>query len=481
MNYILEGHSYRNDVQTMIQVFYPNESYGQLDAPEQAGSEPVVLSRMQIAEGLCVAAVFESGRIVAEKSQPILYGNEKEYKRLVKLTIYECLTERTGIRPPWGLLTGIRPSKMVHELWRQGLDDEGAKRALMADCLILPEKAELAAAVARAEGAVFAGSEEDSVALYIGIPFCPTRCQYCSFAAYPLEGYQNRVESYLDTLLKELAFLVPYTKGRRLESVYIGGGTPTALAEGQVERLLSGLAGLYDLSQVAEFSVEAGRPDTITREKLRLLRRYGVHRISINPQTMHQQTLDRIGRRHTVEEFISAYELARDEGFDHINIDLILGLPEETPDHVAATMERLVALSPAAVTVHTLAVKRASALKEGLSQINLTDADTMEKMLAIAASACENMGLRPYYMYRQKNSSGNFENVGYARPEYTGIYNVQIMAERQTILAAGAGAITKICLPHENRVERVPNVKNIDEYCSRIDEMLERKRKGVIL
>ena len=315
-----------------------------------------------------------------------------------------------------------------------------------------------------------AGNEKTDVSLYIGIPFCPTRCLYCSFTAYPLKQYEKRVDEYLDAMFKEMKYLAEYAQNFHLKNIYIGGGTPTSLTEEQLERLLQ---------KVQELFAPTEDMDTITKEKLRLMKVYGVNRISINPQTMNEETLKRIGRRHTVEDIRRVFWEAREVGHDNINMDLILGLPEETPEDVRQTMEEIIALEPDNVTVHTLAVKRASRLKEQFDLYTMTTAEVLEEMLEIAADYAERMGLEPYYMYRQKNMVGNFENVGYCKPGKEGVYNIQIMEEKQTILAAGAGASTKTVDPSTDRIERVFNVKSIEDYIGRIDEMIERKRQGL--
>ncbi len=480
MYFIVEGHSFVYDVQTIIQVFYPNEKYAIVT---EIGEGITVLSRIQ-AEN-CYAAVFESGKKVVEKSLEIYDNNVKALKRLIKLTICDCLSRLTGMRPSWGIITGIRPAKSVHSLWREGISDEQIKARLVDRFLALPKKAALAIEIAKAEANVFRTSPKNSISFYAGIPFCPTTCLYCSFASYPIEKNRAKVDSYIDALMKELLFCKQYAEGRYLESFYIGGGTPTSLNSLQLERLLYFINDNFDIQNIKEFTVEAGRPDTITKEKLAILKKYGATRISVNPQTMNDKTLQLIGRRHSVLEFVNAYELARSEGFDNINIDVILGLPDETVDDVKYTMERISRLNPNAITVHTLAIKRASELKQSLAFQNIAKLSVMEEMLLEASEACRNMGLLPYYMYRQKNSEGNFENVGYAKPGYECVYNVQIMCERQNIIATGAGASTKIVThidgEDEFRIERVFNVKNVDEYINRIDEMLDRKRKGVLL
>lgn len=475
IHYILQGHELQNDVQTMIQVFYPNLHY--IRTEEAASLGLSVISCME--NGIASAMLYRDGEKVNEWSLP--YGedtSEKEEKRLVKLTIYELLKRETGLRPQWGLLTGVRPAKIISGLLAEGKNDEFALEYLTKDYLVMEHKARLALTVAKAEQKLLGKNKPNDISLYIGIPFCPTRCLYCSFTAYPLAQYKDRVDEYLDAMFRELEFLAEYGKDFELKNIYIGGGTPTSLSELQLERLLRKVAELFHTEDM-EYTVEAGRPDTITKEKLRLMKEYGVNRISINPQTMNEETLKRIGRKHSVEDIRRVFHEARELGHENINMDLILGLPGEEPLDVEQTMKEILALAPDNITVHTLAVKRASRLKEEFDQHTLSTAESLEKMLAIAAEYAEKMGMEPYYMYRQKNMVGNFENVGYCHPGKEGVYNVQIMEEKQTVLAAGAGASTKTVDPVTDKIERVFNVKSVEDYIARIEEMIARKEQGL--
>ena len=475
--YVLEGHELQNDVQTMIQVFLANRHYTRTE--EVTDAEITVKSELK--QGIASAMLYRRGEKVSEWSMEYDENSltDKEQKRIIKRTIYELLMKETGIRPQWGLLTGVRPAKLVSIMLEEGKPDEECMRFLTEDYLVMEHKAELAVKVAKAEQKILAGNKPEEISLYIGIPFCPTRCLYCSFTAYPLHQYKNRVDEYLDAMFKELDWLAAYSKNFIMKNIYIGGGTPTSLNEAQLERLLQKVEELFHPDETMEYTVEAGRPDTITREKLRLMKEYRVNRISINPQTMNDKTLMAVGRKHSVDDIRRVFWEAREEGHENINMDLILGLPGENAEDVRNTMEEIMKLEPDNVTVHTLAVKRASRLREELDQHDMTTADTLEEMLNIAAEYAEKMGMEPYYMYRQKNMVGNFENVGYCHPGKEGVYNVQIMEEKQTILAAGAGASTKTVDPETDRIERVFNVKSIEDYIGRIDEMIERKRTGL--
>ena len=351
--------------------------------------------------------------------------------------------------------------------------------------LVSEEKAKLAWEIAGREAKILEKLDlEDGYSLYIGIPFCPTVCSYCSFSSGALSDWQDRVDDYLDALCLELGFLADRSGDKKLDAVYIGGGTPTSLSASQLERLLSFVDERFDRSGLLEYTVEAGRPDTITEEKLQVLKKHGVTRISINPQTMQQKTLDLVGRRHTVQDTVEVFRMARRLGFDNINMDLIAGLPGEGPEEMQDTLRQIEALAPDSLTVHALAIKRAA--KMGQEERKARMGSEIGAMIREAALGAERMGLKPYYLYRQKNIAGNFENVGYAKVDNAGIYNILIMEEKQTILAAGAGASSKLVLKEEVKAPgsrkgkmtkflRIENVKAIDAYISRIDEMIERK------
>jgi len=466
MKYILNGHEFIYEVQTMIQVFFPNERYKQVEEPAEAGF--TVLSGY--CGDSCEAILFKDGQALSG-AKAACSGNIVDIKRAVKLAIYTLLNEFTGIRPAWGLLTGVRPVKIVSEALAKGSSVDDIKLSLINDFLITEAKADLCVKAALAEAKILAQSYGAS--LYAGIPFCPTRCLYCSFTSYSTVKHGALIKDYLTALYKDLDFLAGLK--RKIETVYIGGGTPSSLEPADIEGLLEKISTAFDTNGLREFTFEAGRPDTITEEKLNILKTYGVSRVSVNPQTLNQKTLDLIGRKHTSDDFFKAYETAAGAGFD-VNVDLILGLPDETAGDVFKTFQGICRLRPDSVTVHTLAVKRASKLNETLGDYALTGTSELETMLEIAAEQCASAGLEPYYMYRQKNMLGNFENVGYCRPGKECVYNIRIMEEKQDILAAGAGAVSKAVDLAANRVERAYNVNEPAEYINRIDEMIERKR-----
>lgn len=423
--------------------------------------------------------------IVIEPEVPEKDGrSKKELHEAFKRTLYTKLSAQLNKTLPWGYLTGVRPSKIAYTLLEKGADREQILEAFTKKHLVSEKKAQLALQVAQTEKSILEKMDyKNGYSLYIGIPFCPTTCLYCSFTSYSLAAYQSKVQPYLEALLKEMKYVSEAMRGRRLDTVYFGGGTPTTLSAGQLDMLLTELERQFDLSACRELTVEAGRPDSITYEKLCVLKAHHVDRISINPQTMNQQTLDLIGRRHTVEQIEEAFALAGKAGLDNINMDMILGLPGENKEMVQHTLEKIKALAPESLTVHSLAIKRAAALNIWREKYLDLQMDNSDEIVSMAADYAHQMGHQPYYMYRQKNMAGNFENVGYSKPGLECIYNILIMEEKQTIIAMGAGASTKIVFQNETeggqagRIERIENVKDVTNYIQRIDEMIERKRK----
>ena len=406
---------------------------------------------------------------------------EKEERASVKCKLkhllYSVLSQYTGKVLPWGNLTGIRPTKIAYGLLEEGKTEDEVISYMenVYDCS--REKAELSIDIADRERKLLSTLHyENGYSLYLGIPFCPTTCLYCSFTSYPIGLWKKRVDEYLAAMEKEMDYVSEIYKDKILDTVYIGGGTPTTLEADELRRLLSYLKSKFDFTTVQEFTVEAGRADSITREKLEVLKEFGVSRISVNPQTMKEETLKIIGRRHTVEQVKEAFKLAKEVGFPNINMDLILGLPGETKEDVAHTMEEVKKLAPDSLTVHSLAIKRASKLNQWIEENGIETLKNTEETMEIAAKGAMDLGMKPYYLYRQKNMSGNLENVGYATEGNFGIYNILIMEEKQTIVAIGAGTISKRVYP-DGRIERCDNVKDVALYIEKIDEMIERKKE----
>ena len=400
-------------------------------------------------------------------------------KRQVKMALYELLKQITGMQPPWGALTGIRPTRLLYEGLDMGLSLPEARARLKTEFDVSEDRAQLLCDIADMQRGI-RSVPDGMFDLYIGIPFCRTRCSYCSFSSGEIGRNGKLVAPYTRALLHEIEASARLIReaNLRVRAAYIGGGTPTAIPCGDLEAILA--AAQREFPGAVEWTVEAGRPDTIDREKLIMLRAHDVSRISVNPQTFNDETLARIGRMHTGEDAVRAYMLARELGFYDINMDLIAALPGETPEIFADTVRRVIELAPESVTVHSLAIKRSSKLHEqlhvsgaGHTQVSSEGA---AEMIAFARHSLMDAGWRPYYLYRQKYMAGNLENVGYARPGRACLYNIGNMEETAPVLALGAGGITKWLFDRDLRIERAANLKNIEEYINRIDEMVERKR-----
>ena len=410
-----------------------------------------------------------------------VFADYKQAKNDLKRLVYKVLCAFTGRTLPWGTLTGIRPTKISMQLLDEGMDDVQMRRYFDREYKISDAKYRLCTQVAKNERRILEHVDyKKGFSLYTGIPFCPTICAYCSFSSFPLSAWKNKVDDYLDALCHEVDQVSAMLGTRPTPlTFYMGGGTPTSLNPKQLDRILTKLEKCFDLDKVCEKTIEAGRPDSITEDKLRVIRDHGITRISINPQTMNQKTLDAIGRRHTIEEVRSAFELARKCGFDNINMDLIAGLPGENADDFAYTLSEIKKMAPESLTVHALAIKRAALVNREKLYLQSASVEEVNDMINMAFETAASMGHEPYYLYRQKNIAGNLENVGYALPGYEALYNILIMEEKQSIVALGAGASTKIVHHGENRIERIENVKSVKDYIERNDEMILRKNNNL--
>lgn len=453
---------------------------------------PIAQEVDECAKFLVRITVENGGALQIEPGEIDETKEKRERKSYVNQKIYGWLSKITGKQPAWGILTGIRPTKLAMELLEKQVPDDEIIRNYEKRYLVTNQKAKLGLAIAKKEQKQLSRLDyKEGYSLYVGIPFCPTTCAYCSFTSYPIAKWKDKTELYLDALFKELSYIAEVSKGKKLNTIYVGGGTPTALEADQLHRLLTHLEAHFPYEDLQEMTVEAGRPDSITKEKLQVLKAHSINRISINPQTMQQKTLDIIGRKHTVEAVSEAFYLAREIGFSNINMDLIAGLPGETLSDMEDTLKQIQLLDPDSITVHALAIKRASKfgmeyqerMRKGEAEPDYgKQAQLLSSMIELAAVYAGDMEMDPYYLYRQKNIAGNFENVGYAKVDKAGIYNILIMEEKQSIIAAGAGVSTKVVYPEVryeggkgSKIVRVENVKEVSQYIERVDEMIERK------
>lgn len=468
------------DIYSLVKAFYPKEDIGTdydntASAVIEAGYE-CEFDRINLVITWKDRKDSTEKRLWEDISEFERNADRKTVKSCLKRTLYHILSEKTGKMLPWGTLTGIRPTKIPFAMLEEGKSEEEIADFMKTEYLTSKEKIALSIEIAKRERKILKNIDyKDGYSIYIGIPFCPTRCLYCSFTSYPLKVWEKRVDEYVDALCREIDAVSEIMRDKKLNTVYMGGGTPTTLNPEQMDRLLTKLKAAFDFKNNQEFTVEAGRPDSLTKEKLMVLKKHGVTRISVNPQTMKQETLDLIGRQHTVEQTVEAFWMARECGFTNINMDLITGLPGETREDMEYTMQKLTELKPDSITVHSLAVKRASRLNELKEQYAAYASINDNEVAAMMERYARSMDLVPYYLYRQKNMTGNLENVGYAALDKAGIYNILIMEEKQTIVALGAGSITKRVFP-DGRIERCDNVKDVSQYIERIEEMIERKR-----
>ncbi len=411
------------------------------------------------------------------------FENSVSDKALIK-KIYGCTCCKSfveaakkirNIELPWGVMSGIRPAKSVRQLFDSGKDRAEVKAYLKDVYNISDKKCELAITVSENEKEILERVKDNSVSLYIGIPFCPSRCLYCSFVSTDIKNSGKYMDEFSGLLCREIEKTreILDRLGFYVQNIYIGGGTPTTLSEQNLERVLKSISDNINLPLVEEFTLEAGRPDTITPEKMKIAKAMGVDRISINPQTLNQKTLEIIGRKHTVEEFYRAFEMARAAGFNNINTDIIAGLPGENFEMFKASVDGICRLNPENVTIHSMCIKRAAALR--FSDVELTGYSEMNRMIDYGAASLEAIGKEPYYMYRQKNISGNLENVGYSSKKFMSSYNINIMEEVQTIIALGGGGSSKVVMG--DRIERVVNFKEPYEYIKRFDEILAKKEE----
>lgn len=494
----MHGEDYEQDIRPLIKAFYPEEDIqvykdtSEFDNNNGCVTKSDVLNkdvckeesddgRIEISFALNKAAFSitlkkEDVLLKEENDELVDTDNRSVYRNSLHRALYRLLARETKKELPWGTLTGIRPTKQVLDRLEVNEPEEKIRSFMKKEYYCSDEKIDVSMQVAKREQEILKGIDyKNSYSIYIGIPFCPSTCNYCSFTSFPLLRHEHMVDPYLRALTKEIEYAKTCFPEKSLATLYVGGGTPTTLNEKQLAYLMETIHKNFDVASLKELTVEAGRPDSITKEKLKILKDFGVGRISINPQSMRQKTLDIIGRKHSVEQIEEAFYMAREVGHDNINMDIIVGLSGETPEDVSYTLDRIHKLNPDSLTVHTLAIKRAARLNTNKEQYANLKAQDPLTMLKLTYDYAKENDYLPYYLYRQKNMAENLENIGYARYGKEGIYNILIMEEKQTILALGAGGSSKFVFHNENRIERVENVKSLKDYNERVDEMISRK------
>ncbi len=470
MNLYIKNHTFWFELENLTRLFFPNEKisvFKEFDTNEA----PYIYTELSDKILVKVEVNVFKMELTAEKTE-----NDDENELITAQLLYKILQKFTGITQPWGVLTGVRPVKLLRKLGEE-VGEENARKKFREDFFVSNQKLLLAEETEKNEKQILSLSRPDSFSLYVGIPFCPSRCSYCSFVMSSIERAEKLIDPYVNLLCDEIKATaeIASSLGLRLETVYFGGGTPTTLNAEQLNSVLGTVNKYFDMKTCREFTVEAGRPDTIDSERLFALKENKVDRISINPQTTNNDVLKNIGRKHTAEQFFSAFELARKCGFGNINTDLIAGLPSDSYDSFKNSLNSIRKLSPECITVHTLCMKRASTLTTQGVTMNKFDAEQTEKMLDYTQKELVNDGYIPYYMYRQSRMVGNLENVGWSKKGFESLYNVYVMDETHTILACGSGGVTKLKNNRTDYLERIFNFKYPYEYIDRFDEIIKRK------
>lgn len=466
---IIDSHPFRYEMEALCRMFLHGRELKITEEAEIPPKEDYIYTALE-GDEITVKAKIDGKYAEAKRTA------ENDHARNMELAVFGVLTEILSIRPKWGVLTGIRPVKLAMQLHDMGLSEEEIRKKLKEERLVSDEKLDLLLTTMEHELEIRASSRPNSVSLYISIPFCPSRCSYCTFTSHSVEKAAKLIPQYVELLcgeLKDIAVLIDEI-GLHLETVYMGGGTPTVLTAKQLDRVLSTVNESFDMTGVRELTVEAGRPDTITAEKLAVLKKNGVGRISINPQTMDDEVLAAIGRKHTAEDVKNAFALAKTFGFDSINMDLISGLPGDNMEKFRKTIAEVIAMNPDNITLHTLTVKHGANLAPMAQSVFAATADAMNEY---AYGEFAKAGYFPYYLYRQKGTVDNLENVGFCKPGKEGIYNIFIMDETHTVLSAGAGGVTKMKSPYDKKIERIFNFKYPYEYIERFELMNERKEQ----
>ena len=480
MTLIFSGNDFKYELEGVMKLFIPAKLFAHefTDSYVKVNGDFAFFRRSKGKKHTLLYVYVKSGEKTCRKAKRIcsnLSEYEDECELVLSRLLFAVMSDLTGKQAKWGIITGIRPVKRVNKMFSLGMTKDKIYDIMRNKYLCDDEKIDIAYKTAKTQSAILSDLDSKSFSLYVSIPFCPTRCSYCSFVSQSIESCLNLIPEYVDKLCKEIEYTADIVKrlGLILETVYFGGGTPTTLEAEMIEKIMKTISDSFDLSNLKEYTVEAGRADTITREKLEVLKKNGCNRISINPQTLNDSVLEQIGRRHTSEQFFNSYKLAESFEFESINTDIIAGLPTDTFDSFKDTIDKLIDLEPENITVHTLSIKRAARLnqEENDSVFN----NPASQMVEYATKRLLENGYMPYYLYRQKNMLDNLENIGWCKPNKESLYNIYIMEEVQTIIAVGAGGSTKLVDLKKDRLERVFNYKFPLEYNKHFDLMLKKK------
>lgn len=486
---LLEGHDFKYDLYNLVKVFFPTEELKVIEKKEEYLGENflIIVSLIEKEESLYGKAKFYiNDNLIKEYEEDInlieIYSDnrEKSIKTGLRKALFSLLEHISKVKTPWGILTGIRPVKIVHDLMAKGIEDTNIIITLTDQYRLEKEKANLLLGIGKKQEKYIYPIDANKYSLYISIPFCPTRCLYCSFPSLSILSNKEYVEEYTSTIIYEIQEIKKLMEGKDINTVYIGGGTPTALPQDKLERIIQSIYINFGENNIKEFTVEAGRPDTITLDYLKMLKENNIERISINPQTMNNKTLKLVGRNHSVEDIFNVSYTAKDMGFESINMDLIIGLPGEGLEEVKNTLKQIKKIDPENLTIHTLSLKTGSRLKSTLEKYPMEKQQVLKSMFKETERYGEEMNLYPYYLYRQKRILGNLENIGYCKEDKECIYNISMMEEKETIIGAGMGAVSKIYFPEENKIKRVPNFKDLKEYITRKEELIDKKRKELV-
>lgn len=485
---LITGHNYEHDLYELIRAFFPDREIVIISSLTDYHNDGYLIQSILYddnKEHIGVTKISQCDIVLSDISVDINnidiseYNYTKILKLMIKKSLYNALSIVSNKIIPWGILTGIRPTKIIHNLLDLGYSTENAIKILTNDYKLHNSKANLLSDISKVQRKYLYPIDKDKYSLYISIPFCPTICSYCSFSSLPINKYKTFVEEYVNNLIYEIEETSKFMSGKKLNTVYIGGGTPTAISPLYLDRIINAIYKNFGES-IVEFTVEAGRPDTINKEMLSMLRGNNIHRISINPQTMVDSTLQSIGRNHSSKDIIDCFYLARQTGFSIINMDLILGLPGEGEEEIKRTLDELKRLNPENLTIHSLSLKRGSGFKENTLAIKHINDYNIDNMINQIEEHIKELGLAPYYLYRQKQITGNLENVGYSKKNMECIYNISMMEEKETIIGLGMGAVSKIYYPEDNKIQRIPNFKGINDYINRIDELIKNKKEVLL-